>query len=108
MTKRYVIRALLFLFFLVTAVCSFAQQTGSIKGKVTATDGSVLPGVTVESRSNVLPQSRVSTTDANGEYRLPALIPGTYTVTFTLSGMQTVNRKGDVPLPPATPRGAQR
>ncbi len=72
------------------------QQTGSVSGKVTASDGSALPGVTVEARSNVLPQPRVTTTDANGEYQLPALQPGTYTVQFTLAGMQTVNRRAEV------------
>jgi hypothetical protein len=76
----------------------FAQQTGSVSGRVTATDGSALPGVTVEGRSNVLPQPRVTVTDGNGDYRLPALVPGDYTVTFSLEGMQTVNRKATVLL----------
>ena len=60
------------------ALCSpvFAQQTGTITGKVTAADGSLLPGVTVEARSNVLPGPRVTTTGSNGDYRLPALPPG--------------------------------
>src|SRR5439155_20004598 len=61
-------------------------------------DGWVLPGVTVEASSKALPQPRVSTTDTNGDYRLPALIPGSYSVTFTLSGMQTVTRKAEVLL----------
>src|ERR1043166_3789655 len=76
----------------------FAQQTGSISGKVTASDKSALPGVTVEARSNLLPQPRVTTTEVNGDYSLPALIPGTYTLTFTLSGMQTVTRPTQVQL----------
>ncbi len=80
----------------------FAQQTGSISGKVT-TDGQALPGVTVEARSNVLPQPRTTVTDSNGEYRLPALIPGSYTVTYTLSGMNTVTRKAEVILGQNTP-----
>jgi hypothetical protein len=75
-----------------------AQQTGSISGKVTATDGSLLPGVTVEARSDVLPQPRTTVSGANGEYRLPALPPGSYTVTFQLSGMQTVTRTALVQL----------
>src|SRR6266849_3951347 len=70
----------------------FAQQTGSISGRVTATDNSALPGVTVEARSNVLPLPRVTTSDTAGDYRLPALVPGDYTVTFSLAGMQTANR----------------
>src|SRR5438094_3904978 len=81
---------------IVTAATALAQQTGSISGKVAATDGSGLPGVTVEARSNVLPQPRVTTTDTNGKYQLPALQPGTYTLTFTLGGMQTMNRRAEV------------
>jgi hypothetical protein len=70
----------------------FAQQTGAVIGTVTATDGSVLPGATVEARSDVLPGPRVTVTAANGDYRLPALPPGSYTLTFSLSGMRTVTR----------------
>jgi hypothetical protein len=75
-----------------------AQQTGAISGTVTATDGSVLPGVTVEARADVLPGPRVTVTGANGDYQLPALPPGSYTVTFNLSGMQSVTRKAEVQL----------
>ena len=94
MATPRVVRSLLLLFIAVLAVPLFAQQTGAINGKVTA-DGAPLPGVTVEARSNVLPQPRVSVTDGNGEYRLPALQPGTYTLTFSLSGMQTATRRAE-------------
>ena len=76
----------------------FAQQTGSINGKVTDTGGAVLPGVTVEARSTVLPGPRESVTAGDGTYQLTALPPGTYTVTFSLDGMQTVTRTIDVQL----------
>ncbi|HXW06000.1 MAG TPA: carboxypeptidase regulatory-like domain-containing protein [Vicinamibacterales bacterium] len=75
-----------------------AQQTGAISGKVTDTSGGVLPGVTVEATSGVLPTPRSTVTDGNGEFRLPALPPGAYTVTFVLSGMQTVTRQAQVQL----------
>jgi hypothetical protein len=91
-------RLCLGLTFLLLTVTAFGQQTGSITGKVTATDNSALPGVTVEASSNVLPTPRTTTTGANGEYRLPQLIPGNYTITFSLSGMQTVTRKATVIL----------
>ncbi|HVS32679.1 MAG TPA: carboxypeptidase regulatory-like domain-containing protein [Thermoanaerobaculia bacterium] len=68
-----------------------------MSGKVTA-DGAPLPGVTVEASANVLPQPRVTVTDSNGEYRLPALQPGQYSLTFTLGGLQTVNRRAQVLL----------
>ena len=82
---------------LLAAPAVLAQQTGSISGKVTS-DNAMLPGVTVEARSNVLPQPRVTVTDSNGQYRFPELIPGSYTLSFSLGGMQTVNRRAEVLL----------
>jgi hypothetical protein len=80
------------------ALAANAQQTGSIAGKVTDSSGAVLPGVTVEARSSVLPSPRVTVTEADGSYQLPALTPGTYTVTYTLQGMQTLTRQVTVSL----------
>jgi hypothetical protein len=95
MAAYRVTRSLLVLsLLLLVAPLALAQQVGSISGKV-STEGTPLPGVTVEARSNVLPQPRVTVTDGNGEYRLPALQPGTYTLTFSLSGMQTVTRRAE-------------
>jgi hypothetical protein len=91
-------RASLALAFMVLAVPALAQQTGSVSGQVTDTDGLALPGVSVEARADVLPGPRSTVTGSNGDYRLPALPPGSYTVTYTLSGMQTVTRKVDVQL----------
>src|SRR5687768_489519 len=92
------LRVLLSVSLLLLAVPLLAQQTGEIAGKVTGVDGSSMPGVTVEARSNVLPQARVTTTSENGDYRLPVLPPGAYTVTFSLAGMQTVTRNTTVVL----------
>ena len=92
------LRALVSLSFVALSSPLFAQQTGAISGTVKATDGSLLPGATVEARSDVLPGPRATVTGANGEYRLPALPPGSYTVTFNLSGMQTSTRKAQVQL----------
>ena len=94
----HALRSLLFLSLVLFAIPLFAQQTGSISGKVTASDGSALPGVTVEARSDVLPGPRVTVTGANGEYRLRALPPGSYTLKFDLSGMKGATRKAEVQL----------
>lgn len=75
-----------------------AQQTGSIQGTVTGPDGGVLPGVTVEATSSLLPRARVVVTGGGGDYQLPLLPPGDYTVTFTLSGMDTATRQVTVLL----------
>src|SRR6185436_12665405 len=91
---------LIFTIFIPSAAA--AQQTGSIQGKLTDSSGGVLPGVTVEARADVLPGPRVTTTDAGGRYQLPQLPPGDYTVTFTLSGMQTATKKVRVQLAETT------
>jgi hypothetical protein len=77
---------------------SYGQQTGAVAGKVTDSGGGVLPGVTVEARSDVLPAPRSTTTGSLGEYRLPALPPGRYTLTFELSGMGKATKQVDVQL----------
>jgi carboxypeptidase family protein len=92
------LRTFLILFLALSAIPAFAQQTGSIQGKVTDTGGAVLPGVTVEARSDVLPGPRVTVTSGDGSYQLPALPPGQYVVTFTLAGMTTATRKVAVQL----------
>ncbi|MDQ3488420.1 MAG: carboxypeptidase-like regulatory domain-containing protein [Acidobacteriota bacterium] len=87
------VSALLALIAALSAAPAYAQQTGSIVGKVMDSGGAVLPGVTVEARGDVLPAPRVTTSGVNGEYRFPALPPGAYSVSFTLSGMQTQTRQ---------------
>ena len=72
--------------------------SGPSRGGFPAPDDTALPGVPVEARSNALPQPRVTTTVGNGDYRLPSLIPGDYTVTYSLAGMQTATRKATVLL----------
>jgi hypothetical protein len=83
---------------LLAPVVAFAQQTGSIQGKVVDTSGAALPGVTVEAKSNVLPTSRTAVSGNDGIYQLPLLPPGHYTLSFTLSGFQTASREADVQL----------
>ncbi len=90
--------AFLALILAVYAAPAYAQQTGSIVGKVVDSGGGVLPGVTVEASSSVLPTPRTTVSGANGEYRLPALPPGDYTVKFELAGMQPATRKAQVQL----------
>jgi Carboxypeptidase regulatory-like domain len=77
---------------------SFAQQTGAVTGKAVDTAGLVLPGVTVEARSVSLPAPRLTVTGGAGQYQLPALQPGVYTLTFELSGMNKVTKEVMVQL----------
>ena len=78
---------------LAPAAASHAQAT--IAGVVKDASGAVLPGVTVEAASPALTEKvRSVVTDGTGQYRIVALPPGTYTVTFTLPGFNVVKREG--------------
>src|SRR5436309_4664717 len=81
--------------FVILPAAAYAQA--SITGTVTDASGGVLPGVTVEASSPALIEKvRSVSTDGTGQYRIVDLRPGTYTVTFALSGFSTVKREGIV------------
>ncbi len=85
--KRTLI-ALVALALLLAAFPLAAQETtSSITGTVTDASGAALPGVTVEA-VNQRGQRYNSVTDGSGVYRMPAVPPGNYTVTATLSGLE--------------------
>jgi len=74
---------------------SRANAQSSIAGTVRDASGAVLPGVTVEAASPVLIEKVRSTiSDGTGQYRLTDLLPGTYTLSFTLTGFSAVKRDG--------------
>ena len=65
--------------------------TSMISGRV-INEGQGLPGVTVTAKSPALQGARTAVTSTNGDFVFPNLPPGDYTVTFTMSGFQTVTR----------------
>ena len=74
---------------------SLAAAQGTLTGTVRDQSGSVLPGVDVEASSPALIEKvRSAVTDSAGQYRIPGLNPGTYTLTFKLQGFTTVQRAG--------------
>src|SRR5437879_13620917 len=84
---------LAFVALLLLPVPLFAQA--SVTGTVRDASGAVLPGVTVEASSSALiERTRTAVTDGTGQYRIIDLRPGTYSLTFTLPGFNTVKRDG--------------
>ena len=91
---RALLRPVLALLLVVVAP-SLAFAQASITGQVKDSSGAILPGVSVEATSPALIEKvRSAVTDGNGQYRIEALRPGTYVVTFSLSGFSTVKREG--------------
>ena len=74
---------------------SLAFAQGTLTGTVRDESGGVLPGVTVEASSPALIEKvRTALTDGAGQYRITGLNPGTYSLTFTLTGFNIVKREG--------------
>ena len=82
-----------FLGLVLLPVAALAQAT--ITGVVRDASGAILPGVVVEAASDALIEKvRSAVTDGTGQFRIIDLRPGTYSVTFTLTGFQTTRREG--------------
>lgn len=74
---------------------SAAYAQSAIVGIVKDASGAAMPGVTVEASSDVLIEKvKTAISDGNGAYRIADLRPGTYRVTFTLTGFKTFQRDG--------------
>ena len=72
---------------------AFAQSvTGTVVGTVTDQTGGVLPGVTVTVEGEAIVGTRSTTSNDEGFYRLAALPPGSYRLSYALGGFGTVNR----------------
>lgn len=74
---------------------SVAYAQSAIVGVVKDSSGASMPGVTVEAASDVLIEKvKSAVTDGDGAYRIADLRPGTYSVTFTLTGFKAFKRDG--------------
>ena len=82
------------------AATAYAQTAGTtaVLFGTASTDGKPMPGVTVTISSPALQGSRTAVTGEGGGYTFPAIPPGSYTVQFSLEGMQTVTKKATLSL----------
>ena len=98
--KRTLVLALSLVLALTVAADAFGQgrQTGTITGTAVDAQGLSLPGVTITVSSPSMQGTRTAVTDINGNYSLPQLPPGAYSVVFTLSGFGDVEQAPTVPL----------
>jgi hypothetical protein len=69
-------------------------QTGAVEGTVVDMDGIALPGVAVNLSGPALLRPMDAVTTAVGTFRFILVPVGTYDVSFTLTGFQTLTEKG--------------
>ncbi len=93
MNPRVMILTLLFVF----AACAIVQaQTtnAAIVGTVTDSSGAVVGGASVQVKNVATNVTRTTVSDSQGRYLVPDLLVGDYEAQASVSGFQTVVRKG--------------
>ena len=85
---------------LLFALPVFAQTnpTGTLSGKITDAQGLPVPGATVSAQSVVLQGVRTAVTSTNGDYIVPFLPPGDYSVGVELSGFAPVKHTARIAI----------
>ncbi|HSP92372.1 MAG TPA: carboxypeptidase-like regulatory domain-containing protein, partial [Vicinamibacterales bacterium] len=75
----------------VGAAPAFAQggSTSTISGTVTDTSGAVVPGADIVVKSNTTGTTYNAVSGSDGAFTVPAVPPGSYTITVTLMGFKT-------------------
>src|SRR6185436_3194505 len=94
-------------FAFVAMACSLAyaqggQTTAPLSGMVVDAQGAPIPGAAVVVKNEATGNSFQSVTNAQGSFTVPALQPGTYMVTVSLTGFKQAVLKGNT-LRAATP-----
>jgi hypothetical protein len=67
---------------------------GTISGVVTDPSGAVVPGATVVVKELRTGTAATSKSDNDGQYVVPFLLPGEYSITASMQGFETINRSG--------------
>ncbi|MHB8094571.1 MAG: TonB-dependent receptor [Candidatus Aminicenantales bacterium] len=71
-----------------------ARQSGVIRGTVTDNEGNPIPGMTITGTSPSQLGAVSDITNIEGNFRLPNLSPGTYTLMAEMQGFKTLRREG--------------
>ncbi len=86
---------LIFSILLLLVPGAFAQEfRATISGAVTDSTGAVVSGAKIQVRETSTGTVSQTVSDAAGQYVVPFLLPGNYTITVTTSGFETLRRNG--------------
>ncbi len=91
-------------FFLLASVLFAQRDLGTVSGTITDASGAAVPNARITIANDATGVATNSQTNDAGSYTIPALIPGTYTLTVEESGFQKAQQKGIIVNPgePAT------
>jgi hypothetical protein len=95
MKRRSIGVAVLLLLFVSSLSFSQSRETGAITGKVTDEQGAPLPGVNLTLSGEKLMGARTTVSDANGDFRYPALPPGTYSLQAELARAPSSRKRSE-------------
>jgi hypothetical protein len=88
----YIRNAIFCIFIFMFAACAgFGQSTATLSGTVTDPSGAVVPQARVTVLGLTTGVTRVATSDSAGNYSMPSLQPGNYSVTVKASGFADYN-----------------
>src|ERR1035438_6843892 len=76
----------------------FAQTTGDLRGSVKDPSGLVIPGANVKATLEGTSTSRTASSDAKGDFVLPSLRVGRYTVESETAALRKFTRHVDIRL----------
>jgi hypothetical protein len=88
-----VVRAVVLTFTLIASVSAIAQTTGRIIGQVTDSTGAVLPGVRITVVNEQTGASRTAETSRGGDFVIPEIPVGTYSVEIEGKGFKKSIRR---------------
>jgi hypothetical protein len=71
-----------------------AQSFGQVTGLVTDPSGSIILGATITITNSQTNVARTTTTNSDGDYTFPALLPGVYSVEAEKTGFEKAVREG--------------
>jgi len=87
--KRVLLVALALVMATSLAFAQGGSQTSTLSGVVTDSQGAVIPGAGIVIKNNATNVQFESVSDEKGEFVVPGLLPGTYTLTVSLMGFKT-------------------
>lgn len=94
MNYSYWLRMLAGVVFAVLLATGAQAQNATLTGTVADESGAMMPGVEITVKNTETGIARSTTSDAQGRWNIPSLNPGTYDITSTLTGFDTLVRQG--------------